>query len=285
MEKKNIASVLLSGKDLMPILTSDEKYPDNGTGLCNQLFAIINTISTIDFRQDSLYVDLFSKDVHTGDLVKISEILDLEQMRITNAWDINDIHDLRGGLVRIDKQGYVFMAYHMLNEKFIDITKKIIFAKKYDNLAKKIIDNLEIANELVNLVHLRIDKDCEDNIKRLFSDLHYIEYINNYRRCITDNCHHDRKIVLLLEDVEHPLVIELVDKFNVVFITKKMVDDAYRAEYDEDFSGREMYALIDLLIGKNLKVDTYIGAEGGSFTSSFSVLLKYMGEKNKIIMI
>jgi hypothetical protein len=46
-----------------------------------------------------------------------------------------------------------------------------------------------------------------------------------------------------------------------------------------------MYVLIDLLIGKNLKVDTYICAEGPIFKSSFSVLLKYLNDYKKIITI
>jgi hypothetical protein len=53
----------------------------------------------------------------------------------------------------------------------------------------------------------------------------------------------------------------------------------------DKFPCREMFALIDLLIGKNLNVCAYICAEGRTFTSSFSVLLKHLNQYKKIITI
>lgn len=275
---------MISGRDIKMPYSIEDKSPNNSTGLCNQLFHFINTIN---FNQNTkIYFDFFSKDYRSGDLLKLSDILDLKKMKDLNNWDINDLIDFPGGELRVFKIGFVFQTYHSYNDNFINITKNIIFNSKYESLAKKVIEIIGIDNEEINLVHLRIDADAEDHISRHLSKDKFQEYLESYKNNIFNNCSTDKKLVLLLEDVEHPLVKELSTKYNIVYFTKQMILETYNSMYNDNvLEGREMYALVDLLIGKNLKVDTYICAEGPIFTSSFSVLLKYLNEYKRIITV
>jgi hypothetical protein len=89
-----------------------------------------------------------------------------------------------------------------------------------------------------------------------------------------------------MEDIHHPFVSELKEKYDVVYFDKDLVMETYNSLYNDDvLDGREVYALVDFLIGKNLKVDTFIGAEGEKFTSSFSVLLKNIKDYNNIVVV
>ena len=78
----------------------------------------------------------------------------------------------------------------------------------------------------------------------------------------------------------------LKEKYDVVYFDKDLVTETYNSLYNDGvLNGRELYALVDFLIGKNLKVDTFIGAEGEKFTSSFSVLLKNIKDYNNIVVV
>jgi len=281
----NVISILISGRDFKQPYSLNDKSPNNSTGLCNQLFHFINSVSMYSLEND-VYFDFFSKDYRSGDLLKLSDILDIQKMKSLYNWRINDLIEFEGVNYTIFRIGGVFMTYNSDVNKFIDITKKIIFNDKYELLSKKVIDSMSLNEEEVNLVHLRIDHDAEDHISRHVSKSAFESYINSYKREILKNCSTDKKLVLLLEDINHPLVKELSSIYNVVYFSKDLILETYNSMYDDKvLDGREMYALIDLLIGKNLKVDTYICAEGGVFTSSFSILLKHLNQYKKIITI
>jgi len=281
----NVISILISGRDIKLPYSINDKSPNNSTGLCNQLFHFINSVSMYSL-EDDVYFDFFSKDYRSGDLLKLSDILDIQKMKNLYNWRINDLIKFEGGDCFIFKIGGVFMTYNSDVNKFIDITKKIIFNDKYELVSKKVIDNMFLNDEEVNLVHLRIDHDAEDHISRHLSKSDFDNYVNSYKTEILKNCSTDKKLVLLLEDINHPLVKELSTIYNVIYFSKDLILETYNSMYDDNvLEGREMYALIDLLIGKNLKVDTYICAEGRVFTSSFSVLLKHLNQYKKTITV
>lgn len=283
--KKKIISILISGREFKFPVSLDDKSPNNSTGLCNQLFEVINTICYLEVN--NIYFDMFSKDYRYGELLKLSDILDLEKMNLLNGWNIYDLADLKHldfEEILIKKIGYVFQSHDLNHNKFIDISKKLIFKNKYESVAIKIIENLGLDKEEVNLVHLRIDKDAEDHISRTTGC--FVDYLELYKKSILENCSTNKKLVLLLEDTNHKFVKYLSERYNTISFDKNLVLDTYRSMYcDNIMDGREMYALIDLLIGKNLIVDNYIGSQGKIFTSSFSVLLKYIGNSKNVIMI
>lgn len=282
----NNISVLIHGRQLKYPFSIEEKCPLNSTGLCNQIFSAINSIHLVNVKQDTLYVDFFSKDWIKGDLLKFSDIVDINKMRSEYVWNIYDITDFVGGEFNVIPQGYVFMCYHQDKESFKKITKKLIFNQKWENLSKKIIEKMGLLDEEVNLVHLRIDKDAEDHIVELRKRECYNSLLESYRNEINKNCDVDKKLILLMEDIHHPFVSELKEKYEIVYFDKDLVMETYKSLYNDDvLEGREMFALVDFLIGKNLKVDTFICAEGEKFTSSFSVLLKNIKDYNNVILV
>lgn len=282
----NTISVLIHGRELKYPFSLEEKCPGNSTGLCNQIFSAINSIHLSNLKQDNLYIDFFSKDWLKGDLLKFSDIIDINKMRSEYGWNIYDVTDFIGGEVRVIPQGYVFMCYHQDKESFKRISRNLIFNQKWEDLSKKIIEKMGLLDEEVNLVHLRIDKDAEDHIVQLRKRECYNSLLESYRDEINKNCDTNKKLVLLMEDIHHPFVSELKEKYEIVYFDKDLVMETYKSLYNDDIlDGREMYALVDFLIGKNLKVDTFIGAEGEKFTSSFSVLLKNIKDYNNTIVV
>ena len=282
----NNISILIHTRQFKYPFSLEDKCPNNATGLCNQIFSAINAIYLSNLYQNNLYVDFFSKDWIKGDLLKFSDIIDINKMRSELSWNIYDVTDFMGGEVQVIPHGYVFMCYHQDKESFKRISRSLIFNQKWENLSKKVIEKMGLLDEEVNLVHLRIDKDAEDHIVQLRKRECYNSLLESYRNEINKNCDTNKKLVLLMEDIRHPFVSELKEKYDVVYFDKDLVMETYNSLYDDDvLDGREVYALVDFLIGKNLKVDTFIGAEGEKFTSSFSVLLKNIKDYNNIIVV
>lgn len=282
--RKNLISMVISGKDPSRIML-DKATPRNSTGLCNQIFQFINTLFVVNESGENyqIYFDHFSKDVIHGEHMQCSEIIDLKEMNSRYGWDIKEIEEYKGGEAQIYPIGYVFLAAHRNPDFFKQTAQKIVFNEKYENVAKKLISIKGLDDEEVNLIHLRIDEDCRRHILGNKGQEVLDEYIDGYRKKIIQNCGTDKKLVLLLEDVEHDLVKELVSKYDTILLTKEEVSQTFKEINGDDIQGRELFALVDLLFGKNLKVDTYIYAENDTFTSSFSVLLKHFNEYKKML--
>jgi hypothetical protein len=282
--KSVVPIIVHQRKPVFPV-TLGQKSHNNNTGLCNQIFKLINAIHLFKSDEYKIYVDLFSKDYRGGKLIKISEILDINIMNELHNYNLNDVTELIEPPDIVDEIGYVFECYHKNKNRFIEIVKSLVFNKKLEEFSKIIIEHYKLY-DLTNLVHLRIDSDFENYLVASKSIDCFNSHINSYRKIITDNCKNDKKLVVLMEDVEHPFVNDLKFLYDVVFFDKSTILKIYNENYNDEFlEGREIFALIDLIIGKNLKVDNYIGCENTNFSSSFSVLLKYLGNYNKILMV
>ena len=299
----NIISVLIFSEisefdkiDYLPI-DIEKKYPKNGTGLCNQIFNFINTICNINPILNNIYYTPFCKDINTGELIRLSEIINFSKIKDELGYNIYDSCDFK-----FDKEfnfhnnNYFMSSYQNQRAMFEYLIDKIIWTDNYENISKKIIRQRGLDDKLVNLVHLRIDEDCRNHVigDREDSSINYdTEYWNNrekayyelisrYEKCIYENCSKDIPLVILMEEVTHPFVQKLKEDYDVIFFNKDEV-----SQYGID--GRELFALIDLLIGKNLVVENYIGMENTEPTvdgiihaSSFSIVLKYLtNSKNK----
>jgi hypothetical protein len=276
------------------------KYPMNGSGLCNQLFRFINVISLM--RNETVYFDLFAKDIYTGEMIELSSIIDLDAMRSKYGYSIYDITQFnKQDDFQVYDNHYVFMLYDRDKIKFKDIVENIIWGEKYEELSKKIILDKNLDNKLINLVHLRIDEDYKTHVMGNRSNVDedyttpywknrekaYYELIDRYRKEIYVNCDRTIPLILLMEDINHEFVQELKKDYDIIFFEKETV-----LKYQSDINGRELFALVDLLIGKNLNVNNFIGLEnneplidGNKHVSSFSVLLKFLTSAKKITMI
>ena len=283
----------------------NKKYPNNGSGLCNQLFRFINALNFLDPTNNNIFFDFFSKDYLSGDMCKISEIIDLDEMNQKFNWNLHDVTDFEindyiSQNYRLHNDHYVFRGYHSDQKIFEFFSRSIIWKKKYSDIADKVILSKIQKESSVNLVHLRIDQDFRNHIvgnrdpegdysseywknrEKAYEDLLF-----SYEKAIYKNCDMSKPLVLLLEDISHPLVKKLENDFEVIFFEKELVDTI-----EHGISGREFYALIDLLVGTKLKIDTYIGLEnvtilsdGNKHASSFSILLKHLANYKKCIMV
>lgn len=251
-----------------PIDPSTTKWPGNGCGLCNQFFKLINTLCYVDNQQHDIYIDLFSKDYQSGETIPASKILDLAAMREKHGYKIYDIMELdHRSQYKTIADPYVFRAYQQNKDLFSKNAKCFEFNGELVEIAKKAISNKGLIDKTVNMVHLRIDQDMQRHILSTYGEERYTWLIDSYRSQIHSRCDKSIPLVLLLEDIEHPFVKELMEDYEVVVFEKKDI-----AAIEGTIEGREMFALIDLIIGLNLKVSTFIGYEG----SSFSIIIDQM---------
>lgn len=280
-----------------------KKYPRNGSGLCNQIFKIINAIDKCQANQNFVYFDVFSKDYLTGDTCELSKILDLEKMRLYHNLRIYDITNFKPQPYYLNNDEYIFRTYHQNPIKFHEISKKLIFNQKFEKTSQSIIKEYGL-DQKVNLVHLRIDADYKQHVignkdlkhnsseeywnKRIEA---YDELVNRYKNSIITNCDKSIPLVLLMEQIDHPLVLELQKDYDIRFFDKNTVAEIFKQENSEEIQGRELFALIDLLIGKNLNIETFIGLENATLcdgvchNSTFTILLKNIANYKKFIQI
>ena len=139
--KKYICNIVASNKPTFPV-DLNKKVKNNCTGLCNQLFKFINGIFVADVYNDEIYFDLFSTDNLKGDLIPLSNVIDLDKMRALYNLKTYDIIDLKStdNCFLID-DGFVFRAYFSSIDSFNDIANKIVFSDRFESFSKFLIDN------------------------------------------------------------------------------------------------------------------------------------------------
>jgi hypothetical protein len=192
---------------------------------------------------------------------KIYDIIDF--MEYNNQFNIND-------------DPYVFRSYQQNIDLFTKHLNNIIFDKDLEELSINIINKKGLENNIVNLAHIRIDIDFKNHMLATTGEQSYLDLIENYRTEIYKNCDKSIPLVLLLEETDHYFVNELRKDYNIITFEKSDV-----LNVNPDINGREIFALIDLLIGKNLNVNTFIGTE----KSSFSIVLDKLNRYKKSLII
>lgn len=279
----------------------NQTFPKNGSGLCNQLFRVCNSLAFLHPQINEIYFDLFCKDIMSGKMVKLSEILSFPEMKAQFGYKIFDITDLEDNDFQIYNDNYFFRSYHTNSLFFEKILKSLIWNSKFEDISKKIISKMKLQDRIVNLVHLRIDQDFKTHILGLRTDPNtdynteywrnreqaYNDLVSNYEKAIYQNCDNSIPLVILMDEVTHPFVEKLKKDYEVLFFDRDTV-----LEVANDIEGRELFALIDLLIGKNLTVNNFIGLEtksplsdGNQHSSTFSIVLKYLSNSKKTIMV
>lgn len=281
-----LISMPISGKDPNKLL-QEQATPNNSTGLCNQLFHFINTLYAVKMSgQDvDIFFDFFSRDYVSGEHIPCSEILDLAEMNKIYNWNIREITQFDGGEVQLFQIGYVFLTNHQSPEFFEEIARKLIFNKKYEEISKRIVENKGLKDEEVNLVHLRIDRVVEKHIANSKGEQKLREYLESYETKINTYCGTEKKLVVLLSDIVHEMVAKLKEKYDVVYVTREEVVEVSKELFNEEVKGHELFALVDMLFAKNLKVDNFIYAESDINTSSYSVMLKYLNKYNTMMSV
>ena len=261
-----------------PVIPSNIKWPGNGCGLCNSLFKIINSLSYLDSKKNNIYFDLISKDIEVGDAAPVSEILELSEMRSKYGYRIYDIteFDYLNQEYKIYNDGFVFRAYNTNRDLFDISLSHFIFNEKLEQLSKNLLIKKNLKNKQANLVHLRIDADAKNHIVATSGMDAYLNLVDKYRIEINSICDKSLPLVILMDETGHDLVKELREKYDVTTFEKSDVLDL-----DSGISGREIFALVDLLAGKNLIVENYIGHIG----SSFSIVLSKLVKSKKTTMI
>lgn len=289
MMRKNLVSMPISGKDPNHI-NKDNATPGNLSGLCNQIFHFINTIYVVRMsgQEFDIYFDYFSSDYSSGEHIPCSEIIDLEQMNKRYGWNIREITDFEGVPTEIYQTGYVFLTYYECPEFFEEMVRKLIFNNKYEQISKRLLENKGLKDEEVNLVHLRIDRVLQNHLLNYYGEdgqEKLRNYLESYENKINTYCGTDKKLVVLLSDVDHEMVTILKEKYDVFYVTREEVLEVSNELFNEEVKGHELFALVDMLFAKNLKVDTFIYAESEINTSTFSIMLKYLNQYKTMISV
>lgn len=286
------ALVILSNSQLDKV-TLPPRYENTGgldnsdSGLCNQLFKIINAICEIHPLENDIYFYTFCTDINKGTYCNLNSILDLSKMRDITSFRLYDISETFDYDINnyVKYFNYVFFSYDNIRHCFNSVVKLLVFNDKFEKFSRYVINDLNLSDRLINLVHLRIDKDMENHFVNLNKIHDFYSLILNYNQAIYENCDREMPLVLLLEDTSHSVVKSLSNNFNVVFFDKNYIKQNWKNMYNEDLEGRELFALIDFIIGKNLKINNFIGFNNESASSSFSILLEEIINCNKKILV
>lgn len=269
---------LVDASEIQIPIDLNKKVPSNNAGLCNQIFSIINCFSHFNLFQNEIFFDLFSTDIDGGGMISLNNIINIKEMREKYGYRIYDVTALIPNYnmqYNIFYDPYIMRTYHTNENMFSKYAQEIVFTEKYESISNAIIKEYNLQNKIVNLVHLRIDSDMEKHITKSQSKDVFDEIVSNYRKIIFEVCDKTLPLVLLMEDIEHPLVLELKHYYDVYYFTKNKVNEVSQKMLSEGIKGRELYALIDLLIGRKLTINNYIGLENKKHQSSFSVFLKH----------
>jgi len=250
------------------------KKPNMGSGAFNQLYQVINAITEerITIKEEISFVGPFCKDHTEGNLVPISNILNLEAMNEKYNFKFKDCLLYEYNKVLYYVPNGIMLTYWSKPEKFAQNCKCLIFSEILKDVAKNISIKRNIKDKIFNVVHIRF----ADNIYQDFLVTHNIisegeEAVIHCRKAIYDNCEKDIPLFILVHDKQHPFIEELKKDYQVEFITISEYDEYLNEDLK---NGRDIYAICDVLTTYNLKVKNFIYQENEKQTSSFSVFLK-----------
>jgi hypothetical protein len=241
------------------------KLSENFTGLCNQLFALVNGIIEAKNRGcTQMSVSTFAPKLNSPERVPISQILDLE--KISKEMDIQ-IHvgpTLLGALPNI--------WYTFYNELlFIRLLKCIHFKSVFHELAQELFI-ANITDKVFHVVHFRIEQDAIKHWARMneMTEEIFTEHLyTQYRKAITESIPEGSQILALTFNTNHPLLDELAQKYHIIALdTEELLIRRV------GIGGREICAIIDLLVGIRC-TGTFIGCHNLVYKrgSSFSYIL------------
>jgi hypothetical protein len=267
------------------------KIYSHGSGLTNQIFALITTIIIAIYEKEFIVVfDHFLDDFSKEDYTIISHIIDLEQMNIY-LFDkygivLIDRHNIDSRIVsenimneinKTVKYNHVVGSVNNINKDlFEDILMNIRFHPDFVEKADSFIQTL--GDKKTNVIHLRVEDDA---IKHWSIINHMIE--DEFRDSI------ENKYIELIKrhiDKTHETIILSSSSKNGVIDFLEQEGYSYKFT-EKHFAGREKNAIIDLLISKRCN-NIFIGSfnpvklNGSSFSY---FILKSLDNDVKKIMI
>ncbi|KKL59954.1 hypothetical protein LCGC14_2210150, partial [marine sediment metagenome] len=220
----------------MQQITLCEKW----TGLCNQLFAFATGVSNAkQAGHKKASVGSFSPTLNSKQRVPVTKIIDL----VTTG--------KRVGVELVNGTDYgrpCFGWYDRNNEQeFVHILRSIQFQPVFYTLAQKLFDKYIDSTRPLHVIHFRIEQDGITHWSRMnkmtpraFKQQLY----RKYRKAITEHIPNGSQILALTFDVNHLLLKELSKRYTIIGVdTIKLVKERI------GFTGREVCAIVDLLLG------------------------------------
>ena len=283
-----VVLIVTKGSEFVNI---DKKYPNNGHGLVNQLFSLINYMVENPHQitpPNKSYIDFFSIDPVEGDIVNISQILNLEKMN--SDWNLQflDIVDYNKECIPVwFKTRGILYVWEERFSQFKEAARKLIFSDKILETGKELVIKNGLQETQVNVAHLRFCSNLFQDIDKLslsegcpfdFSqtDQIYLETSNSCREAIYKNCDPQLPLVLLVPNKNHPFVEEISRDYNVII---PQISD-YQKLLDRGMWGRDIWGLCDISFSHQLNINNLIIQDKTSTYSKF--LSIYLDYKNKI---
>ena len=224
-----------------------------GSGLCNQLFAVISGILlAFSNKKRRVAIEAFQKDFSMYVFSDISDILDLDKMNtllIEYNLKLYDAEHIRSEMSNTQ----LFYTYEWITNinktEFDNVLKCIRFHENFIQKANIFIDSLDLTRN-INVIHLRIEDDwikhiCSqtnipfDEVRKLQTD----KYIDGITRHIQKT---DTTIILSSSTNNS--------------VTQFMDDNGYSYRFtDKDPSiGRELNAIVDTIVSESCN-NVFIG--------------------------
>ena len=264
-------------------------------GLTNQLFSLANGVLTKK-KSNILIIDSFLTCIDTGILCRISDVIDLEETsKLINQ--IPSFEEIR--LVDrfdMDSQNFPqnifsnaasdFGWYNQRNEQvFLKILNSIVFSKKINGIASQLKEQLKLQN--VNVIQLRIEGDgikhwaCQNQLsEEAFKFKLYEKYSNAFAQFFSNGL---INLVLTGSNEKIPEVFQNTPEAKFISVSQELKTSLL--ESNIGFSGRELRAAIDLLLGLKCGVN-FLGCHSYQFSrgSSFGWYLS-KNIKGNIVLI
>ena len=230
------------------------KIDSRGSGLTNQIFALVTSIIIAIYKKESIvvirhFLDDFSKEDYTI----ISNIIDLEQTNIC-LFDkygiiLIDRHNIDSRIVSENiineiienkEYSYTFGWINDINkELFEDILMHIRFHSDFVEKANSFIN--KIGSKKTNVIHLRVEDDAITHWSRIN---HMLE--NEFRDFIENK--YIELIKRHIDKTDDTIILSSSSKNGVIGFLER---EGYSYRFTEKhFVGREKNAIVDLLISK-----------------------------------
>ncbi len=242
------------------------------TGLCNQLFALANGILQAKrLRHTTALVGPFSPEVNRIERIPVTTVIDLDQTG----------RNVGIKLISGDSQGRcTFDWYNRHSEpEFVSILQSIIFQPILYEVAEELCQGYIDLTKPIHVVHFRTEQDGIHHwsqMNKMTQDVFQGKLHSQYRKAIK-HIPAGEQIVALTYDTDNPLLDELKNTHKVVILnTREIVKERV------GHSGRELCAIIDLLVGLKC-TGTFVGCHNFQLKrgSTFSYVLWKLMSKSK----
>ena len=220
------------------------------TGLCNQILALVSGLIEAKRRKiNTVYICSFLTNVNTNNTVPIDKIIDLRETSKKVGLTLLVAPDNANGQ-------FIFKWYTQHNpNQFLEILKAITWHPKITTIVDY-LKNTYLQVEKLNVVHFRIEKDSIDHWAKInkINATQWKETIyNKYYNLIRYNIPENSAILALSYTCDDPLFQDLAKYYQIYnFNTSDSLLEHL------GFTGREVCALVDLLLGIQCN-GTFIG--------------------------